>query len=244
MPELGFQALSVLFLLLPGFLCVRLVQALCVRSKQSEMDKIVEALLYSFLVYVVYALFFHSIPLALRVEHLSSAERYFIETDTKSLVLLALFSIALALVVAFLSNNDIAFSLLRKASITQRTSRTSLWSDVFHTLGGYVQVELVDGRSRATLKLATRLCCVPRFVRWRDLLTSYGVPPREQNCPHHWRWQRHRTRLRARPGSQRCPCVPCGPPQESLGGSREADRRLRPRPGRRHPQETEHRSRL
>jgi hypothetical protein len=147
MPELGFQALSVFFLLLPGFLCVRLVQALCVRSKQTELDKIVEALLYSFLIYVTYALFFHSIPLALRVEHWGSADRYFIETDTKSLVLLAVFSIAWALLVAFLSNNDTAFSLLRKVSITQRTSRTSLWSDVFHTLGGYVQVELADGRS-------------------------------------------------------------------------------------------------
>ncbi len=147
MPELGFQALSVLFLLLPGFLCVRLVRALCVRSKQTELDKIVEALLYSFLVYVVYALFFHSIPLALRVEHQSAAERYFIETDAKSLLLLALFSVVLAIAVALITNNDIAFNLLRRARITQRTARTSLWSDVFHTFGGYLQVELADGRS-------------------------------------------------------------------------------------------------
>jgi hypothetical protein len=147
MPQLGFQAVAVLFLLLPGFLCARLVQALCARSKRTELDKVVEALLYSFLVYVVYALFFHSIPLALRVEHLDGSERYFLETDTRSLLLLLVFSIVLAIVVAFLTNNDIAFRVLRKLRVTQRTSRVSLWSDVFHTLGGYVQVELADGRS-------------------------------------------------------------------------------------------------
>jgi hypothetical protein len=41
--SLGFDALSVLIILLPGFFCARIFQWLCVRPQQTEMDKVVEA---------------------------------------------------------------------------------------------------------------------------------------------------------------------------------------------------------
>jgi hypothetical protein len=36
---------------------------------------------------------------------------------------------------------------LRKVGLTQRTSRSSVWNDVFHMLGGTVQIGLSDGRT-------------------------------------------------------------------------------------------------
>jgi hypothetical protein len=42
------EALGILLLLLPGFSCAFLVQRIAVRARQTELDKIVEALLLSF----------------------------------------------------------------------------------------------------------------------------------------------------------------------------------------------------
>ena len=54
MEKVGFEGLAILLILLPGFLCAGLIQALCVRPNQTELDKVWEALLYSFVVYVVF----------------------------------------------------------------------------------------------------------------------------------------------------------------------------------------------
>lgn len=146
MPELGFQALAVLFVLLPGFLSAYIVQSLCVRPQQTELDKVVEAFLYSFLIYVVFASLGAPIPVALRVESAGGATLYSIETKPIHLLVLGLISISFALAVAATLNNDLHTRLLRKFHITQRTSRASIWSDVFHQFSGYAVVELVDGR--------------------------------------------------------------------------------------------------
>jgi hypothetical protein len=50
MEKLGFEGLAILLILLPGFLCAGLIQALCVRPTQTEFDKVWEALLYGFVV--------------------------------------------------------------------------------------------------------------------------------------------------------------------------------------------------
>jgi hypothetical protein len=55
MPQ-GLQAFAVLLVLLPGFLSSRIVQMLCARPKQRELDKIVEALLFSFVTYLLFAM--------------------------------------------------------------------------------------------------------------------------------------------------------------------------------------------
>jgi len=147
MPDVGLEALSVLLILLPGFLCARIVQALCVRASQTELDKVVEALLYSFVIYVVFALFVGGAPLALHVESVGEAKRYTIETKPRALLMLAGVALALSLLVSLSTTQDLHGRLLRRLRITQRSARSSVWSDVFHLLGGYVQVELADGRN-------------------------------------------------------------------------------------------------
>jgi hypothetical protein len=57
MPEVKFEAVAILVVLLPGFFCARIIQRLCVTRDQTELDKIVEALLYSFLIYVIFSTF-------------------------------------------------------------------------------------------------------------------------------------------------------------------------------------------
>src|ERR1700722_1078568 len=50
-------ALQIFLILLPGFAAAYLVQLLAVRSKQTDLDKVIEALLFSFVIYVTYYLF-------------------------------------------------------------------------------------------------------------------------------------------------------------------------------------------
>jgi uncharacterized membrane protein YbjE (DUF340 family) len=126
---IGLDALTVLVILLPGFLCAKLVQWLCIRPEQTELDKVVEALLYSFLVYVTFTLAVSKL-----------------ELKRSHLMAVTLISCVLALLISALWTNDSLGPLLRKWRVTNRTSRPSVWNDVFHNTGGYVLVELADGR--------------------------------------------------------------------------------------------------
>lgn len=64
MPEKA-EALGILLVLLPGFAAAYFVQLLATRRKQSELDKVVEALIFSLLLYVITLPFFrYSLPIA------------------------------------------------------------------------------------------------------------------------------------------------------------------------------------
>jgi hypothetical protein len=117
------QALAVLLVLLPGFFSAKIVQTLCVRSKQSELDKVVEALLFSLFTYILFAL-------TLGVE----------------LPLLILYSLILGFAWGWVINHDALLKWLRRLGFTQRSRRVSAWSDIFHILGGTVRIGLKDGR--------------------------------------------------------------------------------------------------
>lgn len=146
MPQ-GVQAFGVLLLLLPGFLSARIVQMLCARPKQTELDKIVEALLFSFVTYLLFAATLGTeLPLSWSARTDQGGVHYIIEIRHLRLELLAVYSVVLALGWAWIVNHDSLLKWLRKGRFTQRTSRISVWNDIFHTLGGTVQIGLKDGR--------------------------------------------------------------------------------------------------
>lgn len=142
-----FEALAVFLVLLPGFLCARVVQSLCVRPKQTEIDKIIESLLYSFVVYVSFVCIFgRSIPVAMNIQDTDGVKHYSFELQPKSLGELAILSIGLGVLIGVDNTNDLSGRFFRKIHATQRTTRSSVWSDVFHERRGVVLVELGDGR--------------------------------------------------------------------------------------------------
>jgi hypothetical protein len=143
----GIQALSVLLILLPGFFSSKIVQMLCARPKQTELDKIIEALLFSFFTYVLFALTAGvELPLSWAAINGPAGAHYSIELHRGRLVLLVLYSAVLGLSWGWITNHDALLKLLRKSGFTQRSSRISVWNDIFHLLGGTVQVGLKDGR--------------------------------------------------------------------------------------------------
>jgi len=146
MPE-KMEALGVLLVLLPGFACAYVVQMLAVRRKQTELDKVVEALLFSLILYVATLPFFGStFPLHSQTTQSSGFDIGKIVVDWPHLAVLAAGSLLLGLLYATSINRDWHMRLFRWIGITERTARSTLWNDVFQETGGYVQVGLCDNR--------------------------------------------------------------------------------------------------
>lgn len=146
MPQ-GVQALAVLLVLLPGFFSSKIVQMLCARPKQSELDKVIEALLFSFFTYLLFALTLGAeLPLSWSARADQGGMHYSLEVHRARLALLALYAGFLGFVWGWITNHDALLKWLRRGGFTQRSSRISVWNDIFHLLGGTVQIGLKDGR--------------------------------------------------------------------------------------------------
>jgi hypothetical protein len=142
-------ALQVFLIILPGFSAAYIVQALATRRSQSDLERVIEALVFSFVIYVCYMpinggrLPFHI------VHDLTGRGDDTVLWEPNQLALLALVSV----VFAFASVAYIRFDgnrLFQWIRLTERTTRNSIWNDVFESeaiKGQPLQVELADGRS-------------------------------------------------------------------------------------------------
>jgi hypothetical protein len=148
MDDLAPNAIQVLLILLPGFFAARVVEALTVRPSQTELDKIIEALFYSFFIYFVCVAVIGINPLVMR--SMGSQTSSTIRIDVGSLRAFIVYDFVLALVlgivVSYSTTNDTLTGLFRLIGVTRRTSRISIWSDVFHDVDEFVVVEFIDGR--------------------------------------------------------------------------------------------------
>jgi Family of unknown function (DUF6338) len=146
MPEFTIQGLMALLILLPGFLTAELVRVLSTRRRRSEFDKVIQAFIYSFLVYVCFTALRGSFPITVHVESAEGATHYLPEFHFWPLLELTLIAGLMALAVATMMNHDFPLSYFQKWGITQRTFRPTVWNDCFRLPTEYVQVELADGR--------------------------------------------------------------------------------------------------
>src|SRR6266536_2072615 len=104
--SLSNEALTVLLVLLPGFICAKLISWLCPRPQKTEMEVVVDALLYSFVVYAIFSLIF-GVPDKIMRRHV---------------VTLAEIPFAVAVLVSFIITNDFTGGLLRRIKLTHRTT--------------------------------------------------------------------------------------------------------------------------
>jgi len=142
----GLQALLALFLLLPGFISARLTEILTARSQQSDLQRVIQALIHSFVIYFFYVLIFGS---GLPVDWTPVVNSAHLSTHIYiwRITVLAVLSILTGTTWGFAKSRDWPLSALRKHEFTERTIRESVWNDVFLTETGTVQVGLGDGRS-------------------------------------------------------------------------------------------------
>jgi hypothetical protein len=143
------EALGVLLLLLPGFSCAYLVQRLAVRPKQTELDKVIEALLFSFVLYLVASPFFgYSLPLSWQKKIAEGTEQYTFLLNWPYLAVLAALALASGILYSANLNHDWLLRLLRKFRITQRTARNSIWNDALQDIpSSFVLVQLSGDRA-------------------------------------------------------------------------------------------------
>ena len=138
MPQ-GLQTLVALLVLLPGFVSARIARAISAQAQQSELERVIEALIFSFFTYVVYIALFGT---ALPIEWAPS-----FEVHRWRVVFLAGMACVLGLIWGIVRSKDLALGFLRKWDLTERTSRESVWNDVFSSLQGTAQIGLHDGRN-------------------------------------------------------------------------------------------------
>jgi hypothetical protein len=146
----GLDALAALFILLPGFMSARIAQMMSARGRQTEFERIVEALLFSFFIYVVYVKYVSpQIPLSWNVvKDASGGPHYVFAFNSREFFLLVAIAVALGAVSGFVQARDVGSKILLRLKLTDRTSRESVWKDVFlNHKASYVQVGLADGRS-------------------------------------------------------------------------------------------------
>jgi len=137
------EALGLFLVLLPGFTCAYFAQYLTVRRKQSDLERVVEALLFSVILYLVTLPFF-GYTLPVKWHSTSSDSGLFqVELAWTHLVALALSSLVLGVLYAANVNHDWLMQFFRWIHVTERTARSSIWNDVFEEIPrGFVQVGL------------------------------------------------------------------------------------------------------
>jgi len=133
-------------LLLPGFSCAYLVQRLAVRPKQTELDKVIEALILSFFLYLVVSPFFgYSLPLSWQAKTSQGIEQYAFQLNWPYLASLATLALATGILYGANLNHDWILGTLRKLRITERTARNSIWNDAFQEIpSSFVLVQLLS----------------------------------------------------------------------------------------------------
>lgn len=141
-------ALQIFLILLPGFSAAYVVQALSTRRSQSDLERVIEALVFSFLVYICYVpvnagrLPFH---LVRENPHVDATVVWEPRQLGWLILVTAGFSFAAVAYIRFDGNR--VFQWLR---LSERTTRNSIWNDVFESEaidGQPLQVELGDGRN-------------------------------------------------------------------------------------------------
>ena len=142
------QALGVFALLLPGFACAYIVQQLTTRPKQTELDKVIEAFLFSLLLYLCVGPVFHfALPVGWHAAAIG-AQDYQIQIAWREMAVLAAVAVGFSVLYAANINHDWIWKFMRWICVTERTARTSIWGDSFQDIGGCtVQVGLADGRT-------------------------------------------------------------------------------------------------
>ncbi len=142
------QAFGILLLLMPGFACAYIVDKLTIRRKQSDFDKVIEAFLFSLILYLVVAPSFgYTLPLVWNHVATNGFEQYVLHLRWLYLAVLAASAAVLAVLYSANINHDWLLKLLRKSGITQRTARSTIWNDAFQDItASYVLVQLEGSR--------------------------------------------------------------------------------------------------
>lgn len=144
--RLTTETLTLFFLLVPGFVSSAVLNAIVVRQTRGRVSHVIEALVFSFLIYACLAPFFGGSPVSLEVTTVEGRTTYRPTTDPVFLISAMGLAIVFALAVGASITHDFHMKILRWMRLTHRTARDNTWIDIFIDQRRYVVVTLTDGR--------------------------------------------------------------------------------------------------
>ena len=117
-------ALQILLILLPGFAASYFVQFLATRRPQSDLERVIEALLFSFVIYVCYVWLNHGqLPFHMSIDSVSKTDTVLWDRVQLAELAAITFVVGLALIVylRFDGNRNFASSILRILNVLKKT---------------------------------------------------------------------------------------------------------------------------
>ncbi len=125
---------------MPGFLTAWVVYGLTTYTKPSQFERIVQALIYSFIINVILIIIK---PLILFLGNCYSFGTW---DHNSELLTSALMAIILGLSLAYFMRNDAFFDIARKMKLTSRTPFPSEWYGAFAEKPRYLVLHIEGGR--------------------------------------------------------------------------------------------------
>lgn len=139
--EVSKDILALLTQLMPGFLTAWVVYGLTTYTKPSQFERLVQALIYSFIVSALVAVLEPLLLLAGRFVRFGTWDH------SAEVIASALLAISLGLLLSFFMTNDVFFRQARRLGITSRTPFPSEWYGAFAARPPrYVVLHLDGGR--------------------------------------------------------------------------------------------------
>ncbi|MEW8229112.1 MAG: DUF6338 family protein [Candidatus Thiodiazotropha endolucinida] len=139
------ETVNILFLLIPGFISARVLDSVITREPIDQFSRVIEALVFSLLIYAVVNITIDWQPLITQTK-VEGSFQYTFTTNIKLLYITLAYSVVLPLVLGALIHNDLHTKFFRKIKITDKTSRSTVWQDVYVNEKRHVVAHLKDGR--------------------------------------------------------------------------------------------------
>ena len=158
----SFSAIYALLILLPGFITLFVETSISYQQQGSGTLFVAKALVYSFINYSLFSITGLSL-ISWTIKDISDQIRQIsINPIWFDAIVMLLISVVIGLIIGLFKNKDWHMRFARRIGLTRRTSRTSIWLDIFHDkyskkkerelknreniYGAYVTVFLKDGR--------------------------------------------------------------------------------------------------
>ena len=116
--NISAETLTIFIFLIPGFVSTLIINTIIVRKEKDNLSKIIEALVFSFIIYVIMSMVNGERSVLISSEQINSKTVYAVSYNSSVIIPVAILSLMLPILLGFLSTTDIHMKLLRKLKIT------------------------------------------------------------------------------------------------------------------------------
>lgn len=142
MDTINFETLQILIFLLPGIISSKVMDFFIARKKLGSFEKILESLIFSMIVYILFTFFSDKSPVFLNIEKTG----YYLSYNTGSFFKLLMISLFVPFIFGICHTYDFPMNIFRWLRVTKRTSRDTIWYNVFCDVKTHIIINFENGR--------------------------------------------------------------------------------------------------